>query len=295
MKKTNIETVETMTIEEKLAALNKAVEEKASDEIISDLVVSINNALKERNKDNVAERIGALAAMARDNRAIFWATFLENPYATVQRLSSNKDTNGYVLNDGRRRIRFEQVDTAYGDRYDGETIARSKRYVGMIARFTHNLYRAECKELSEGGAAVVHVNFNGKAEAKTAEYDFSGYSNGALQSQLDAIANVILPDNMGIHLVKADVRYVRTAFAQVKEGKVKTMDEKTVSNLIFDAIAVRAEGKTYIVESRAKCHKDGNKTKKSERTEKQEEIMSKVPDRPEAAATLSKRAEEKAS
>ena len=294
------ETTTTMTAtetanpyEDKTAAEVVAILNQTEDKNLhAPIIAAIEEKLKEENKEAVKIDVETFAHCYKTDEALFWENMIELPYATIHRLVEDEN-DGYILKPSKRRILFSQVDSVYQQENSGKSIAAGKNYVRMIARITDNLYKSKCADLSaEAGkdCAVVRVMSNIDGETVMRDVDFSKSSIGGIKDQIQALVDTILPENERVKICSADVRYIQTVTASGNESKVKTANEKNVEKAIFDAIKTRRLGVAYEVESRAKCHKaDKKQAKKSERTEKQEEVMSKVPERPEAAATLSKK------
>ena len=294
------ETTTTMTAtetanpyEDKTAAEVVAILNQTEDKNLhAPIIAAIEEKLKEENKEAVKIDVETFAHCYKTDEALFWENMIELPYATIHRLVEDEN-DGYILKPSKRRILFSQVDSVYQQENSGKSIAAGKNYVRMIARITDNLYKNKCADLSaEAGkdCAVVRVMSNIDGETVMREVDFFKFSIGGIKDQIQALVDTVLPENERVKICSADVRYIQTVTASGNESKVKTANEKNVEKAIFDAIKTRRLGVAYEVESRAKCHKaDKKQTKKSEHTEKQEEVMSKVPERPEAAATLSKK------
>lgn len=248
---------------------------------------ALDEVLKAENKARVNQTVEAFVNQYVREESAFWAAFINSPFADVLKLDEREepeDGERYALSVKKRRILFTQVDKVYAEKLNGQTMAQAKHYPRLIARFTDNLYRHECGNLSEeAGAksAVIRVAYNGnKSEDKIAEVDFGKCSKGEMKKQLQAIVDSILPADQSVPMVSADLNFVIRAYAKadLDSGKVKTGKETVVERIIFTAIRKRKNGEAYEVESNAKCHAQ-EKPKKSERTEKQEEVMSKVPDR----------------
>ena len=77
----------------------------------------------------------------------------------------------------------------------------------------------------------------------------------ALESQLNAIINAILPQEIAPKMLKADVKAIRLACVQDKMLKFTIQNEARIINKIFNAIEIRMNEKAYTLESRAHCHK----------------------------------------
>lgn len=220
---------------------------------------ALAECLKEQNKEAKKIALQTFANTAERDEDLFWECFIEKPYAPTQKLTQNDETSEWEIKDGQTRLTFEEIDRTYGATRDGKTIARSKRYVGMIARFAHNLYLNTCDGLGEEAdkdAKPIRVKFRGDDATTIEEFDFSGHSTANLQTQFNAILKTIMPEGGAFLMRKADVRYIREGFTNAKEGKVVTARESTVSKLIWDAVKVRKSGKAYEVNSKAKCHSD---------------------------------------
>lgn len=272
---------------ELVAVLNKA-EDKETIKALRELV---EEKVKAENKTLVKAGIKAFAMSANDNLTAFWDSFIRNPYVPAIKLTEDDETGEFSIEPTTKYVLFSKVDAVYQDEFNGESIANAKNYLRMIARITDNLYRATCSDLSNGvdrNLAVVRVKAVIDGESTMREIDFTKTSNGGICEQMQAFVDTIMPDGQRVLIRNADVNYVRMTVANGKNGKVVTGKEGAVERLIFDAIAKRYTQTAYEVESKAACHKSKD-DRRSDRTEKQEEAMSKVPERPEAAATLSKK------
>lgn len=273
----------TMTAAEILEALNN---EKNTDNVPK-LAAALDEAVKADNAKIVHGAVMDFVRAAEQDKSVFFRSFITNPYVTIQRVKMNKETGKRELSDGKRQISFSEIEKEYGKNHDGESLAQAKRYIGMIARFTHNLHANLCGALSEdaGDAGIVKVETYNGVDVNIKEYDFTGNSITKLHEQLNAIVSTILPQDMELKMVKADVRAIMAAHQTEKFMEFTTAAEKKVMNQIFGAMRVRMTGKAYSVTSKALCHK-----KKNKRSEKQEEKTSRIPDRPGSKEMLSKKA-----
>lgn len=287
---TTVDLYADMTAAEVVAILNDTEDKN----LHAPILTAIDEKIKTENKASLTAAIKSFVKTANEDKTLFWDEFIRNPYAPAVKLSMNKETGEYSLEPTTKYILFSKVDSVYQDEFNGESIANAKNYLRMIARITDNLYRATCSDLSAGvdrSLAVVRVKATIDGETTMREVDFTKTSNGGICEQMQAFVDTVMPDGQRVLLRNADVNYVRLSIANGKNGNVVTGKEGAVERLMFDAIAKRYTNSAYTVESKAACHKEPKQ--KNERTEKQEEVMSKVPERPEAAATLSKNAEKK--
>lgn len=266
----------TMSINEMIEALNAETDVATHDKLLA----TLNEVVKAENKATIASAVESFVKSAEVAPTDFFRAFIADPFVNVKRVKKDNKSGEYSVVDTVRQISFSEVESAYGNAHKGQTLAQSKRYVGMIARFTHNLHANLCGELSEEGAKVTVRKYNGQA---VEEHDFNGTSIGKLQSQLNSIVSTILPEGMTIKMVKADVRALMRAHQTEKFMEFTTAAEKKVMNQIFGAMRTRMAGKAYVVHSKALCHK----AKESNQTPTQEERTSKIPERAEAEQTLS--------
>ena len=266
----------TMSIDEMIEALNAESNVAAADKLLA----TLNEAVKAENKAIIAAAVESFVKSAEASPADFFRAFIADPFVNVKRVKKDSKSGEYSVVDAVRQVSFAEVETAYGKAHKGQTLAQSKRYVGMIARFTHNLHANLCGALSEEGSKVTVSKYNGQT---VEEHDFNGTSIGKLQTQLNAIVSTILPEGMTLQMVKADVRAIMAAHQTEKFMEFTTAAEKKVLNQIFGAMRIRMAGKAYTVNSKALCHK----AKESNQTPAQEERTSKIPERAEAEQTLS--------
>lgn len=265
-----------MSISELVEALNAENNVAAADKFLA----ALNEGIKAENKATIASAVESFVKSAEASPVDFFRSFIADPFVKVKRVKKDNKSGEYSLVDAVRQISFAEVENAYGNAHKGQTLAQSKRYVGMIAHFTHNLHANLCGALSEEGQKVTVKKFNGQ---QVEEYDFTGTSIGKLQTQLNAIVSTILPEGMTIQMVKADVRAIMAAHQTEKFMEFTTAAEKKVLNQIFGAMRIRMAGNAYVVNSKAACHK----AKESNQTPAQEERTSKIPERAEAEQTLS--------
>lgn len=266
----------TMSISEMLEALNAEENVFKADRLLS----ALNEAIKADNHSTIEAAVDAFVKSAEASPVDFFRSFVSDPFVKVKRVKKDNKTGEYFVVDAVRQVSFSEVETAYGKEHKGQTLAQSKRYVGMIARFTHNLHANLCGALSEEGKKVTVKKFNGQ---KVEEYDLTGTSIGKLQAQLNVIVSTILPEGMTIQMVKTDVQALMAAHQTEKFMDFTTAAEKKVMNQIFGAMRIRMADKAYTVNSKALCHKE----KVYNQTPAQEEKASKIPDRAEAEQTLS--------
>ena len=242
---TNItKALDELSVDELLSAINGS--DECRDFERSEYIERLNTVLKEEKTESINSDILTFAHAAAKDTTAFFDTFIDHPYASYRKVKIDKDTGDYELVSALARITFEQVARKYKDTYK-QNLARSERYVGMISRFTYNLYRKTHKELLDGLDCDSAVKkYTGKVTSKIGEYDFSSTGNDALCRQLNAIVAHILPeDYTQMSFKNADVRYILTGFANAKEGEIKYAGEALVTRLIWDAVKVRKATAQY--------------------------------------------------
>lgn len=122
----------------------------------------------------------------------------------------------------------------------------------MISNFAHNLCKNIAGDLSDSGKTVTIPTFNGEIEK---EFDFGGSSINALEKQLNAIAETILPAEICPKMIKAVVKAIKAACVKEKMLVFTLQNENAIINKIFNAFEIRINNKAYILGSKAECHK----------------------------------------
>lgn len=245
---------------------------------------ALEEVLKNENKEHMIQAVAEFVKEYGQDTNAFWNRFITDPFAP--RFSMVEDTEAeerYSLKEGQKRISFLKVDAKYQEENHGQTMAQAKNYCRMLARFTDNIYRKVCGELSAGcdkKQAVIRVTFHGAKEDYKKDVDFSATTSKAMKAQMQAIVDTILPETHSVLVRDADLSFVLKVAqkASLDNGAVKTGKEVLILNAIMKAVDMVKNERTYVVESAAECHKE-KKAKKSDRTEAQEEKTSKIPDR----------------
>lgn len=279
-----------LTLDQMVESLN-AIRTTGSGAEIQEAINGINAACKAQTTENIQKRVDAILALEADRVAMF-TDFINNPMAETVRLKQDIKTGEYALTNGEKQISFMQLESAFqklhGTKHaDGsveadteKTLAQSKRYYAMLAYFVDNLMRNIAGDLSEQ-AKKVNVPTLTTKQDRPADYDFSGSSLSALESQLRAIVNTILPADMSVKMLKVDVKALKQAATTEKVMKFTMANESRMMDKIFAAIRIRMNDEAYELASKAKAHKPAKEklTMNESGSEKQEEAMSHVAER----------------
>lgn len=251
----NTKTNEIKTTAQLLDELN-AIRTTATATEVNKKMAEITEQLKADSKANLNARIDELLKM---DKVTMFKEFINSPCYTAVRLSTDKESGDFKIIDRDRQIGFRQLDKAYIDKGENnKTLANSLRYYGMVAHFTHNLCKNIAGELSEGTKTVTVPAFNGQPEK---EFDFSNTSITALEKQLNAIAETILPAEICPKMIKADVKAIKTACLKEKMLVFTLQNENAIINKIFNAFEIRMNNKAYTLKSKAECHKTKSEKK----------------------------------
>lgn len=236
------------TSAELLEELN-AIRTTATASEVSAKIAMINEKLKEESEANKNARIAELLEM---EKVKLFIEFINNPCYESMKLKTDRDSGEFTIINRSRQIRFRQLDMAYAEKTKEKTLTNSLRYYGMVSLFTHNLGKNIAGELSEGVKKVTVSTYNGKPEN---EFDFSGNSITALEKQLNAIAETILPAEICPKMLKADVKAIKAACVKEKMLNFTLQNENAIINKIFNAFEIRMNDKAYTLNSKAECHK----------------------------------------
>lgn len=81
-----------------------------------------------------------------------------------------------------------------------------------------------------------------------------------LEKQLNTILSFLLPDDIEIKAIKADVTYLKLALIRAKGGTMTIMKEKTFVSEIFTVLNYRKNKIAYTFQTKLNAHKtDGVK------------------------------------
>lgn len=197
--------------------------------------------------------------------------YINNPFVKLVRVKENAKTKEHELTASKKQIPFSRLEAAYQaegcpvladgkiDSDLSKTLAQSKRYHAMLAYFVDNLTRNIAGDLSENTKKVSVPKLTAGNDAERKEYDFSGNSINALETQLNAIVATILPENMTVKMMRTDVKALKQAATTEKFMQFSMSNEGRILNKIFSAIEIRMNNKAYTLTSKAKAHKQDDR------------------------------------
>lgn len=265
-------------------------------------VTVIKEAVKAENAAAVDLRAVQLVKM--DDRAQMFVAYINDPTVSIVKLAQSKTTGEYKLTPDKRQISFAKLETTYqrinGTKHaDGtvdpdrsKTLTQSKRYAAMLSYFADNMTRLIAGDLSENGSKkkVSVPSLTAGTADQRKEYDFTGSSINALESQLNAIVSTILPADMVVKMKRVDVRALKQAATKEKLLDFTMKNETDLLAHIFAAVKVRMNDDVYKLTSNAKAHKEKKaKTTSKKQTAKTKgksnKTAAKKPNKPKAIAT----------
>lgn len=255
-------------------------------------VTVIKEAVKAENAAAVDFRAGQLVKM--DDRAQMFTDYINDPTVPIVRLTQSKTTGEYKLTPDKRHIPFAKLEATYqrinGTKHaDGtvdpdksKTLTQSKRYAAMLSYFADNMTRLIAGELSdnESKKKVSIPSLTAGTADQRKEYDFTGNSINALESQLNAIVSTILPADMVVKMKRVDVRALRQAATKEKLLDFTMKNEADLLAHIFAAVKVRMNDDVYKLTSNAKAHKE-----KKVKTTSKKQTAAKKPNKHNAITT----------
>ena len=245
-------TSNTESVTAKVERLNKEFSKTLFDEI--------KEQISKANDKTKLEVINSFIEIGKTNMSPMFKDFINNPEYTAQSLRPNASTGKYEIKPSKRQISFVCLESVYVKSSDGkkESLAQSNLYHSMVARFLHNLSVKFCDDLgtSNGGVKVNTPIFHGEEIKKESDgVDFTKTTIDGLKDQLNEIVTEILPEELQIHMVKADVRALGSSCKRERKMSFKIVSEDELLDKIFNSMEIRMNGKAYVVESNAKCHK----------------------------------------
>lgn len=239
-----------IAVDEKVAALNAALDDKKDMASVKSLEDDAKTALKELNakiaeqwlhETKELEKVDAVKEYLNAAGEI-GAFRLKNPSGEIVH---------YTVTSTKRALSFPTFNKVIKS-------ASSSVYNIMAGRFLHNISR-NISSTSEGiGAKTLTLHMD-EEKSKKAGSDFDGFSNKMLEKQLQIVVNAMLPEGMEIKMKVMDVRYIKGVVSKYTTGKaagVELAQEKTLYNAIVSAMYMRMNGLQYEQDSSASVHKD---------------------------------------
>ena len=239
-----------IAVDEKVAALNAALDDKKDMASVKSLEDDAKTALKELNakiaeqwlhETKELEKVDAVKEYLNAAGEI-GAFRLKNPSGEIIH---------YTVTSTKRALSFPTFNKVI-------KAASSSVYNVMAGRFLHNISR-NISSTSEGiGAKALTLHMD-EEKSKKVGGDFDGFSNKMLEKQLQIVVNAMLPEGMEIKMKVMDVRHVKGVVSKYTTGKaagVELANEKALYNAIVTAMYMRMNGLQYEQNSSASVHKD---------------------------------------
>lgn len=239
-----------IAVDEKVAALNAALDDKKDMMTVKSLEDDAKTALKELNAKIAEQWLSEIKELEKVDAVKEYlnaageigAFRLKNPSGEIVH---------YTVTSTKRALSFPTFNKVIKS-------ASSSVYNIMAGRFLHNISR-NLSSTSEGiGAKTLTLHMD-EEKSKKAGSDFDGFSNKMLEKQLQIVVNAMLPEGMEIKMKVMDVRYIKGVVSKYTTGKaagVELAQEKTLYNAIVTAMYMRMNGLQYEQNSSASVHKD---------------------------------------
>lgn len=239
-----------IAVDEKVAALNAALDDKKDMASVKSLEDDAKTALKELNAKIAEQWLSEIKELEKvdavkeylNTAGEIGAFRLKNPSGEIVH---------YTVTSTKRALSFPTFNKVIKS-------ASSSVYNIMAGRFLHNISR-NLSSTSEGiGAKTLKLHMD-EEKSKKAGSDFDGFSNKMLEKQLQIVVNAMLPEGMEIKMKVMDVRHVKGVVSKYTTGKaagVELANEKALYNAIVTAMYMRMNGLQYEQNSSASVHKD---------------------------------------
>lgn len=239
-----------IAVDEKVAALNAALDDKKDMASVKSLEDDAKTALKELNAKIAEQWLSEIKELEKVDAVKEYlnaageigAFRLKNPSGEIVH---------YTVTSTKRALSFPTFNKVIKS-------ASSSVYNIMAGRFLHNISR-NISSTSEGiGAKTLTLHMD-EEKSKKAGSDFDGFSNKMLEKQLQIVVNAMLPEGMEIKMKVMDVRYIKGVVSKYTTGKaagVELANEKALYNAIVTAMYMRMNGLQYEQNSSASVHKD---------------------------------------
>jgi len=231
------------TLAEALKTLNQKY--AATKSIDTETVSIIENLLKETNSETTNMRIKELLNM---NTLEMFNEYINNRFVTIKKLKLDTKENKYVIVDTEKQLSFVQIEKA-----STKEICKGI-YVKLVSIFMDNLIKVLQEEQSVKGINLPKMQLKAEYQELRKKHNFDKISMVELEKQLNTILSYLLPDDLNIKAVKADVKYLKNAMSTTKQGKTVIIKEKTFINELFVMLYHRKNKIAYSFQTKMHAH-----------------------------------------
>lgn len=239
-----------IAVDEKVVALNAALDDKKDAMTVKSLEDDAKTALKELNKKIAEQWLTELQELDKVD-AVKEYLNATGEIGAFRLKNPSDEIVHYTVTSTKRALSFPTFNKVIKS-------ASSSVYNIMAGRFLHNISR-NISSTSEGiGAKSLTLHMD-EEKSKKVGSDFDGFSNKMLEKQLQIVVNAMLPEGMEIKMKVMDVRHVKGVVSKYTTGKaagVELANEKALYNAIVTAMYMRMNGLQYEQNSSASVHKD---------------------------------------
>lgn len=239
-----------IAVDEKVAALNAALDDKKDMMTVKSLEDDAKTALKELNKKIAEQWLTELQELEKVDAVKVYLNAVGEIGAFRLKNPSDESIH-YTVISTKRALSFPTFNKFVN-------AASSSVYNIMAGRFLHNI-SLNISSTSEGiGTKALTMRMD-EETAKKAGSDFKGHSNKLLEKQLQIIVNAMLPEGMEIKMKLVDLRFIKIAVQKAMTGKsagVEVAKEKALYSAVVSAMYIRMNDLEYKLTSSATVHKD---------------------------------------
>lgn len=248
------------TKEELMARINLAIaglNEHITQDGFVDIILSkeAEDIIRELNSILINEAVEELLQMFKDDKAKAFEHYINNRYIMVKRLEQESKTGLYGLVNKQHQLSFLKLS-----KESKNTIASNKMWYERVQVFMYNLTNLICADLSDGvsaGLKTTAPKINTSLKSELTKKGASAYTISALEEELRRVCESILPKEMDIKMIKADVKYLKGACQSSKGGSVKIVSEGKFINELFTSLYFRSNSLKYEVKTNAQWAKIG--------------------------------------
>lgn len=250
MTKTKIKTtpLEALTtLKSELGTFNFIIGNKAPVDSFNDQLANVETALKNYNESLISTRYSDLLAM---DKVMMFNDFIDNRFIELQKLVKDEKSNTYDLIATQKQLSFVELEKT-----SKKEICKGI-YEKLTSLFMDNLYQNIKEDLTVKCIEVkASPSLNAEYSKLRDEYSFTNTSVVAMEKQLNTILTFLLPEELEIKAVKADVKYLQYALTKVKGGTLSIMQEKTFINEMFSMLYFRKNNIAYQFQTKMTAHK----------------------------------------
>ena len=222
---------------------------------VGKLYKDIEQDCKTLTNENHKEALVALASSG--TKAEILLAFITGYTYTKVSVKADKDTGSLSLKDGASELEWASLDKQYADTHENESLAHEPTFAtearGLFGKLIKNAAILQADGVKKG-TIIRRKTAGGDTADEIVTPDKkmieAAYNKTHLMKCLEVVWRSLLPDEIYVKPIKADLNRMIDAVMMTKGRKQLVAKETTLMVQLIECIRTRRENDAYIIESK---------------------------------------------